>query len=116
MERADLVLEIEKFESHRILSLSGELDLLGSPRLSVVLAELCRETDGGMVIDLTDLDFIDSTGIATLLNTLRRLTRQGRRMAIVVRPGPVRRALEIPRLLDDLRASASINEALAKVA
>ena len=115
MEHAELVAGIERFDAHHVVTLSGELDLLGAPRLSVLLSEVMRSGTGGLVVDLTDLEFIDSTGIATLLNALRRLTRQSRRMAIVVRPGPVRRALEIARLLDDLRASASLREALERV-
>jgi anti-sigma B factor antagonist len=115
MERAELVAEIEKFDEHHVVTLSGELDLLGAPRLSVLLGEVARAGTGGLVVDLSDLEFIDSTGIASLLNALRRLTRQGRRMATVVKPGAVFRALEIARLLDDLRASASLREALAKV-
>jgi len=115
MDRADLIAEIEMLEDHRIVRLSGELDLLGSPRLTVLLADLARTATGGIVLDLSELEFIDSTGIATLLNTVRRLARSDRRMAIVVGSGPVRRALEIARLLDDLQASDNVAEALAKV-
>ena len=112
----DLVFQLETFGAHRIISLSGELDLLGAPRLSVALGEVVRESTGGVVLDLSELEFIDSTGIATLLNALRRLTRQGRRMAVVTGDGAVRRALEIARLMEDLRASASVADALAKIA
>jgi anti-anti-sigma factor len=51
------------------------------------------------VLDLSDTRFIDSAGISTLLNGLRRLTRQRRKMVVVCPPGPPRRVFEILGLI-----------------
>jgi anti-sigma B factor antagonist len=54
----------------RTLALIGELDLANAGTLS---AELEQIKDGELVLDLSELEFIDSTGIALLVAAHRRL-------------------------------------------
>src|SRR5215212_8511694 len=89
------------------LELVGELDAASAPALRERLAEIATRGKGPLVIDLTRLDFIDSTGLSVLLNAKRRLTRRGRGFALACPPGHVRRILEVTQLLDTLDCHAS---------
>lgn len=82
------------------LELQGELDLMTSPKFATVIGESIRLASKNVVVDLTGLSFIDSSGLHVLLNAQRRLTRHSRRLVVRCGPGPVRRAIELSRLAE----------------
>jgi anti-sigma B factor antagonist len=98
------------------LELSGELDAASAPALRERLAEIATRGNGPLVIDLTRLSFIDSTGLSVLLNAKRRLSRRDRGFAIVCPPGHVHRILEMMQLLDALGCHGSAEEAYGSLA
>jgi anti-anti-sigma factor len=67
-----LSLRVLEEGTRRVLSLAGELDLANAGTLA---AQLEQGTEGEVVLDMTELEFIDSTGIALLVATHRRLNR-----------------------------------------
>jgi anti-anti-sigma factor len=73
----------------RVLRLRGELDAFTRPELTTALAEQ-NGTGHTVVIDLTELTFIDSGGIHTLFSAC---THNGTR--VVCPPGNIRRVLDI---------------------
>jgi anti-sigma B factor antagonist len=88
----------QSLEGACVLTVAGELDMAAAPLLSEKLNELIRSGSGDVIVDLERVGFIDSTGLAVLLNALRRLTRARRRMAVLIGNGAVRRAFEVTRL------------------
>ncbi len=98
-----------------VVAFGGEADIAGVGPLREALAKAVAAGAGPVVVDLSDTHFIDSSGMAVLLNALRRLTRQGRRMALVAHEPGVVRALELAQLLDTLRLQPRLDEALASV-
>ena len=99
-----------------VLALRGELDLRTAPSLRVQLADLVRRCDTDVVLDLEGVVFIDSTGLAAMLNVLRRLTRAGRRLMLVCPDGPVRRILRLTRLDSTFSVHGSVEDALEALA
>jgi anti-anti-sigma factor len=84
-------------------SLSGEVDLATAPLIRADLARVIGADDAHLLIDCTGLTFIDSTGIAVLLEANQKLEADARHMLIVnVQRGP-RRAFEALGLTDLLR-------------
>jgi anti-anti-sigma factor len=80
-------------ESPSMLRLTGELDLAGTPALASALEPLTRRR-GTIGLDLTELTFMDSSGINALCQAARRVGERGR--IVVFRPTmTVRRVLEI---------------------
>ncbi len=80
------------------LSLSGELDL---STVDKVEEELRRVEEGGaqtVVLDLSSLSFLDSTGLRTIVTADQRARKSGRRLAIVKGPETVHRVFTITRL------------------
>ena len=98
-----------------VVRVTGELDLAGSPRLSARLNDVIWRETGDVVVEL-DVRMIDSTGLAVLLNALRRLDRAGRRLRIVSTQPSVLRALRLTRLSRELRVTDRVDDALAALA
>jgi anti-anti-sigma factor len=79
----------------------GELDLLSAPQMQEMLER--AQVDGAdLVLDLTDLAFIDSTGVHLMLETFQASRRDGWDMSIVGAGPEVRRAFELVGLIDHL--------------
>jgi anti-sigma B factor antagonist len=98
-----------------VVRATGELDLAGSPRLAARLNEVIWGRRGAVVIDL-DVHMVDTTGLAVLLNALRRLDRAGRPLRIVSTQPSVRRALALTRLARELHVTDRVDDALAALA
>ena len=93
-----------------VLRVSGDLDLLTSPELGARLDAIARDGTGDVVVDLSRTGFIDSAALHVLLNAQRRLTRESRCLAVVCVPGPVRRLIELTRMVETLGVVSSVSE------
>jgi anti-sigma B factor antagonist len=104
----------EKHQDVAVLDARGEIDLGTAPILREALRPVLEHETGPVVVDLSKVSFMDSTGVHVLVDTLRPLGLQNRRFAIVCREdGQVHRLLGLVGLLDALtvhrsRASAVI--------
>ncbi|SDP94603.1 STAS domain-containing protein [Lentzea jiangxiensis] len=94
----------------RVLAVAGELDIDTVPVLS---ARLDADVTGShAVLDLAGLAFMDSTGLALVLDWHRRLTEQGGQLRIAAAQGPVRRLFELADVAQVLSLHASVDEAV----
>lgn len=92
--------EVEEEGRARVLKLHGELDLASS---AVLEQELEKPPAAELVIvDLSDLDFIDSSGIGILVKANQAASDQGRRFALVKGGGQVAQLLELTGLTGEL--------------
>jgi anti-sigma B factor antagonist len=113
--RQRLVVAVREQHDVTVLRATGELDLAGSPRLAARLNDVIWRHQGDVVLDL-DVRTVDSTGLAVLLNALRRLDRVGRRLHVVTTQPTVLRALRLTRLGRELHVTGHIDDALAALA
>jgi anti-sigma B factor antagonist len=87
--------ETERDEGVVRVVLSGDLDVSTAPSVEEQLIALeDDQLPPRLVIDLSDLGFIDSTGLSLLINADRRGRKAGRHVTIVSGSGPPRRILE----------------------
>jgi anti-sigma B factor antagonist len=98
-----------------VVTVSGEIHVSTAPEFSRLLTEAVSAGRTRIVLDLTDVGFIDSTGLSVLLNALRRVTRAGGRMALVCTNPTVLRLFEITRLDTTFDIHAELPTALAQV-
>ena len=85
-----------------VVVLLGELDLESAPQLAQILDTLVRHGSPEIVVEYSGLSFMDTSGIAVLVEAQSRLGQQDRRL-IVRRPQPnVLRVLEITGLVEFL--------------
>jgi anti-sigma B factor antagonist len=108
----------EQVGSIRVLSVSGELDLGTAPQLEQPLEAALAGEGGGVLIDLSACEFIDSTGIALLVRAWQRLDGEGSEnggggFALCGLNDQVRRLLELSGLSSSLSIHPSRDEALA---
>jgi anti-sigma B factor antagonist len=78
-----------------ILTVCGEVDLATAPQLDAKLTDLVENGAGGVIVDLTPVAFMDSTGLTVLLAGRRRAHARGRSIQLVCPEGPVHRVLRI---------------------
>src|SRR5258708_38224057 len=78
-----------------VFALGGELDLESAPCLDRELRELDGTSPGRVLIDLSNLEFMDSTGLSVIVQAHRSAQANGHRLAL--RPGPpqVQRLFEL---------------------
>jgi anti-sigma B factor antagonist len=63
--------------SAAVVHIIGELDLATAPTLRETLARLYQDGTTSVVLDLTDLDFVDSTGLSEFVVALKRCRERG---------------------------------------
>jgi anti-sigma B factor antagonist len=80
----------------RVIAVAGELDIATAPQLCARLDATRIGRRPRFLVDLTDVDFCDSTGLRALLGAASEVRAHGGRFAIVCPPsGDVARLLEI---------------------
>ncbi len=99
-----------------VIAVRGEIHLTTAPELSARLKEAIAAGARGVVVDLTEVALIDSTGLSVLLNVLRRLTRAHGHLALVLDNPTVLRLFEITRLDSTFDIHATRAAALERVA
>lgn len=65
-----------------MVQVRGELDLVTAPQLKVVIDGVPLIDSDNLVLDLTDVSFLDSSGLAVLCSAARRLARHGGRLVV----------------------------------
>ncbi len=80
-----------------VVRLNGDIDLEHAPRVRELLLE-CVGRQKDVVVDLTGVDYIDSSGIANLVEALQTANRQGTRFQLVSVTGQAMRVLQLARL------------------
>ena len=80
-----------------IVTVSGELDLDVSPRLNAALDAIIDAGGRRIVVDLTDVTYMDSSGLFTLMTASNRLAGLIGELRVVCPPGPVHRLLELTK-------------------
>jgi anti-anti-sigma factor len=95
------------------VAVQGEVDVAAVPMLVAALDDAIRDSTGAFVIDLCDVEFLDSSGLSSILRARALLGRDDRALAVVCPPGPVRRLFEVAAVADLLFLYDSREEAAA---
>lgn len=113
--RKDPVLGVEAVGQAWVVKLGGELDLYNASQVRDALAVATADSPQRVVVDLSEVEFIDSTALGVLIEARSKLNN--RRAFLLAAPGlETRRALEISGLDRHFMVHASVSEALlAKV-
>ncbi len=82
----------------QILRVSGDIDLKSSPQLRAKLQEVLKTRPRGVLLDLKGCPYIDSSGIATLVEALQGLRVTSGKMALASAAQRVKDIFEIAHL------------------
>ncbi|MGH3073182.1 MAG: STAS domain-containing protein [Gaiellaceae bacterium] len=95
-----------------VVHLVGELDLYNAPEVRTALLEVCAEQPERLVVDLGEVDFVDSTALGVLIEARTRL--DNRQSFLLAAPGlETHRALTISGLDQHLAIHETVDSALS---
>jgi anti-anti-sigma factor len=108
-------IEHDPIEGGHLIVASGEIDLSAAPRLSTVLAMAQARPGRRLLLDLTAVEFIDSTALGTIVKAAVQLEGSGGELWVIAPDGPVKRLLEVTNLTQRFRLFPTRDAALAAV-
>ena len=85
-------------QRRNVLPLEGEIDLHVSPRIAVSLAQIAQRKQREVVVDLSRVNYIDSSGLAVLIEGMQNVEEYGGKFALTGLQENVRSIFEIARL------------------
>ncbi len=99
-------------EGQRVFELSGSLDIATSPTVRAALLEASEGGDHRLIVDLSRVDFLDSTGLGALIGAQRRAKEVDGEVRLVVKEGQIVRLLRITGLLKVFAVYPTIEDAI----
>ncbi|HVF10303.1 MAG TPA: STAS domain-containing protein, partial [Abditibacteriaceae bacterium] len=108
----DLKISTRVVGSVTILEVSGEIELSNAAQLREALMRACHDEQPGLVVDMSGVAFIDSTGIGVLVGALKRARECNGAFVLACPQRRVRRVFEITGLLSVFALSATVEDAL----
>jgi anti-sigma B factor antagonist len=99
----------------QLITVDGELDLSSSAELRRRVESALKEGRNAVVIDLSDVTHMDSTGLASLIAAHQLTSRRRGRLALVITSESVRRTIEVRGLDRLFTITANRDEGLAAV-
>jgi anti-sigma B factor antagonist len=96
----------------QVFKLSGSLDVATSPTLRAALLEGAEHEGHAIIVDLTHVEFLDSTGLGAMIGAHRRAGERNGSLRLVAEEGQILRLLRITGLLDVLGVYPNVEAAL----
>lgn len=88
------------FRQVTILDVSGNIDMSNSPQVRQALLQEIRKNNGArLVVNLTDVQYIDSSGVASLVEGLQASRKLGLRFGLFGLSDSAREVMKLSRLL-----------------
>ncbi|WP_269134472.1 STAS domain-containing protein [Spiractinospora alimapuensis] len=95
----ELKISTSAHSDHALVAVRGEIDLYTAPRLhSELVAALDNAGGGRLLVEMSQVEFCDSTGINVLLSGLKRARERSGDLEIVAPSGTVSKILEVTGL------------------
>lgn len=95
-----------------VFSLRGTLDVTTSPSIRAALIEAAENGKHEIIVDLSQVEFLDSTGLGALIGAHRRALEKNGRVRLVCTDGPIQRLLNITGLMKSFAVYSTLQSAL----
>ena len=96
-----------------VVHVAGEIDVYTAPTLREELAGLVDDGKTDIVVDLTDVSFMDSTGLGVLVGALKRVRTTGGDLKLVIDQEKVLKVFRITALTQVFEIHPTLDEALS---
>lgn len=93
-----LGIDVQKVQGCPVLQVSGEIDIYTAPMFKQAVVGLVSDGNADVVIDLSGVTFMDSSGFGTLLGATRRLRPAGGGLHLAGANTTIQRMLRLTRL------------------
>jgi anti-sigma B factor antagonist len=107
-----LTIDTRREPDRVVVALDGELDMANAPRLQSTIEQAAIEEDAMLVLDLRELQFMDSTGLRIILWARDRCQETGREFALTPGSPQVQRLLSVSGAGEHMRIIASPDDLL----
>lgn len=91
----DLTLATRELGGRTVISVGGEIDVYTAPRLRDAIAELVSTGSYDLVVDMSGVEFLDSTGLGVLVGGLKKVRAHDGSLELIC---PQERLLKIFRI------------------
>jgi anti-anti-sigma factor len=99
--------------AYTVVVLTGEVDATNSEELYNILESVVLQRPRLLIVDLSDLSFMDSTGLRMLLRATRELDQQGGVLSLAAPQASVARVLQLTRADQLIPVYESVADAIA---
>jgi anti-sigma B factor antagonist len=113
VSRVELSLNVRTVDDRPVLDVAGEVDVYSAPELRERLSELLSAARPSLIVNLTDVSFLDSTGIGTLVAGLNRAVQFGGTLTLVSDQERILKLFRITGLDSVFAIRPNIEEAVA---
>ena len=96
-----------------VVAPTGEIDVASAPRVRERLVELITEGASNVIVQLEDIDFVDSTGLGVLVGALRRARTAGGDLRLVCTNSRILKVFDITGLHAVFLVADSVEHAIA---
>jgi anti-sigma B factor antagonist len=107
----DLSLSVRTVQNRTVLDVVGEVDVYSAPELRERLSELLSAQQPSLIVNLSEVSFLDSTGIGTLVAGLNRAVQFGGSLALACDQERILKLFRITGLDSVFAISASVEDA-----
>ena len=97
-----------------VVTAPEEIDICNSDQLRAALAEAATQTNGHVLVDMSQTQFCDSTGLHVLVRAHQRAQGTGGGVLLVIDSGPVRRLLAVTGVERVIPSFRTLAEALTE--
>ena len=105
---------MEKISAGHLMRLKGDVDMNTSPDVRNGLGEVFKQAGSkALVINLSGVRYMDSSGIATLVEAMQNCMKKGMKLRLAELSPSVRDVFELARLSSIFEIFSSVNEATA---
>jgi anti-sigma B factor antagonist len=98
-----------------VIDIKGEMDLYNAFKLKDIVKAMFERKVKEFVINLEEVQYIDSSGIGAILFVFGEMKQRGLALAVAGAHGPVKRVIELTKLDGYLPLTADVNAALVKL-
>jgi anti-anti-sigma factor len=95
-----------------VVAVTGELDLASSPALDQELERVSRSDTELLILDLSELEFMDSTGLSVLIKANQRAQDAGKRFGVLKGSPQVQRLLSLTGVDERLTVADRLDQLL----
>lgn len=93
-------IKIKENDDVILISVIGNIELYTQPKFKDTLLKIIRETDKNIDIDLSQVDYLDSSGLGTLVSLYKIQNKKGKKMTISKVNSGIRNLIQLSTLAD----------------
>ncbi len=110
-DELNIMLRAENDGETLVFALNGSLDLATAPTVRAALLDAIEKSNHNLIVDLSQLEFLDSTGLGVLIGAHRRTAEHHGTFRLVISNGPISRLLNITGLIAVFSVYRSLEDA-----